>query len=135
MKFVNELVVLIHLLGMAAIVGAYLATRGQGRLPMAMLWGARAQVLTGLVLAGIAEMDKDEPPNHMKIGVKLLVALAVLACVEVSNARQRKAVGAAGSSASASPQATVAGAGGLVDLAFWLAVLNVAIAVLWRSYS
>lgn len=139
MKFFNELVVLAHLLGMAAIVGAYFVVRGQGRLPAAMLWGARAQVFTGLVLAGLAEMDKDDPPNHAKIGVKLLVAILVLVCAELANNRQRKLVGASapgatGAAAGSAPTAS-AGPGSLVDVAFWLTVLNVAIAVLWRSYS
>ena len=134
MGVLNEIVVVAHLVGMAAIVGGWFAVRGQGRILPSMVWGARAQVVTGLILAGIASMDKDDPPNHMKIGVKLGVALAVLGLAEVANVRQRRAAAAAPVAGSPSPVAT-ASVGSLVDGVFWLTVLNVAIAALWRSYS
>lgn len=123
MAFLNELVVVAHLIGMAAIVGGYFATRSTRRIGAPIVWGARAQLVTGLILAVIAEMDRNDPPNHAKLGVKLLVAIAVVACAELANARQRKQ-GPSGE-----------GAGSLLDAAAWLAVLNVAIAALWRSYS
>ncbi len=135
MKFLNEVVVVLHLLGMGAIVGGWFATRAQRRIPGAMLWGARAQLVTGLVLVALAEMDKDDPPNHMKLGVKLGIAIAVVACAELGNIRQRKLATA---TTAATPAASVpgqSGVGSLADAAFWLAVLNVCIAALWRSYS
>ena len=140
MGVLNELVVVAHLVGMAAIVGGWLAVRGQGRILPSMVWGARAQIVTGLILAGIASMDKDDPPNHMKLGVKLGVAIAVLAIAEIANSRQRKLAAAEPATASlAAPARTAspaaAGLGSLVDAVFWLTVLNVAIAALWRSYS
>ncbi len=134
MKFLNELIVVLHLVGRAAIVGGWFAVRHDRRIIPSIVWGARAQVITGLILAGIASMDKDDPPNHMKIGVKLGVALAVLGLAEVANVRQRRAAAAAPVAGSPSPVAT-ASVGSLVDGVFWLTVLNVAIAALWRSYS
>ena len=47
------------------------------------------QVLTGLLLVGIAEAGTD-PVNHPKVGVKLVVALAVTALAEIANARQKR---------------------------------------------
>jgi len=125
MKLFNEIVVVLHLLGMAAIIGGWLAVRHDVRVVPAILWGARAQVLTGLILAGIASMDKEDPPNHAKLGVKLVVALVVLAMTEMANSRQNRAGGSG----------AAAGVASKVNLAAYLAILNVAIAALWRSYS
>ncbi len=54
--------------------------------------------------------------NNTKIGVKLLVAVAVVACAEIAAAKERKG--------QSHPQ--------LVNAAGALALLNVAVAVLWR---
>jgi len=55
--------------------------------------------------------------NNTKMAVKLLVAIAVVACAEIAAAKERKGQGAR-------PQ--------LVNAAGALALLNVAVAVLWR---
>lgn len=39
-----------------------------------MLWGARAQIIAGLALVGLAEAALDNELNHIKIGVELIVA-------------------------------------------------------------
>src|SRR5690606_4829527 len=82
METLYDLIVVTHLLGMAALVGGYLvaATRGGAAVVPngVMLWGARLQVVTGLVLAGLVEQVRDEP-NYTKIGIKLVVALVVVA--------------------------------------------------------
>jgi hypothetical protein len=114
MDFVKDLLVLLHLLGMAAIVGGWLAVLRAPKVVPAIVWGARAQLLTGLLLVGIDEAGPD-PVNHAKIGVKLLVALAVVACAEIANARQKRG----------EPNPT------LVQAAGALATLNAAVAVLW----
>ena len=80
MDIAHTLLVALHLLGMAAILGGWFATRTSPRVHPAMLWGARAQIVTGLVLVGLAEAGigtDGELVNHPKIGVKLVVALAV----------------------------------------------------------
>ncbi len=116
MEFVIGVFVVLHLLGMAAIVGGWIArTTGSASLAP-LVWGARAQLVTGLLLVGLVEMNK-EPLNHIKVGVKLLVALAVATCAEIANARARKG----------EDKRT------LVDAAAGLAVLNVLIAVLWTT--
>lgn len=142
MELLNEFVVVLHLLGMAAIVGGWLAVRANPRVIPPILWGARAQVVTGLVLAGLAEADKQDPPIHAKLGVKLLVALVVLALVEMANARQRRAAtgGAGAGMGAVRGTGTVtaqvdAGVATWVNAAAYLAILNVAIAALWQSYS
>ncbi|SES47233.1 hypothetical protein SAMN05216199_4034 [Pedococcus cremeus] len=114
MDFVKDLFVLLHLVGMAAIVGGWIAVARAPKVIPPILWGARAQVLTGLILVGLLEAT-DETVNNAKIGVKLVVALAVAACAEIGNARQKRD--------EANPM--------LVNAAGGLALLNTAIAVLW----
>ncbi|NUP27327.1 MAG: hypothetical protein HOQ44_11660, partial [Nocardia sp.] len=48
MDFVYNVVVVTHLLGMAAVVGGYAA--GRPAVNEVMVWGARAQLVTGVVL-------------------------------------------------------------------------------------
>jgi hypothetical protein len=113
MEIVEHLLVLAHLLGMAAIIGSAVFV-ARGVATPALVWGARAQLVTGLVLVGLAEMG-DGDVNHAKVGVKLLVAIAVAACAEIAAAKAKKG--------GERPQ--------LVTAAGALALLNTAIAVLW----
>lgn len=113
MELLTDLVVVLHLLGLAAVVGSAVFV-ARGVATPALVWGARAQIVTGLVLVGLAEMG-DDPVNHTKVGVKLLVALAVAACAEIAAGRERRGQGG--------PE--------LVHAAGGLAVLNTLVAVLW----
>ena len=115
MEFLEHLFVLAHLLGMAAVVGSAVFV-ARGVATPALVWGARAQLLTGLVLVGLNEMA-DEELNNTKVAVKLLVSIAVVACAEIAASNERKGQGSR-------PQ--------LVTAAGALALLNTAIAVLWR---
>lgn len=114
-ELVYNVVVVAHLLGMAAVVGGYAA--GRPRVSEVMVWGARLQVVTGLILVGIAEsidaLGKD--PNMAKIGVKLIVAIAVAAFAEIGHADEKRG----------KPVPW------LTDAAGVLAILNVFVAVLW----
>lgn len=118
MDLVYDFLVVCHLLGMAALVGGWFAVLQKPRATEAMVWGARAQLITGLVLAGLGSavesIDKSPDPN--KIGLKLLVAVAVLGFIEVARGREKRG--------GKEP--------GLVTAAGWLAVLNVLIAAVWH---
>ncbi len=118
MDVVYQLVVALHLLGMAAVVGGFLVRlrTGPGTAIEVMMWGARAQVLTGLLLVGLAEGVLDYDLDRAKVGVKLVVALLVAGAAETAAARQRR-----GAQDAAQP----AMAAGL------LGVLNVLVATLW----
>ena len=105
--------VVLHLLGMAAIIGSAVFV-ARGAVTPALVWGARAQLLTGILLVGLVQTN-DEEVDNTKIAVKLLVAVAVVACAEIAAAKERKGEGR--------PQ--------LVNAAGALAVLNVLVAVLW----
>jgi hypothetical protein len=80
METVWDLVVVVHLVGMAAVVGGWLTQVGSARpqVPVAVLYGAIAQVISGPVLVGLASSGAvDHDIDNAKIGVKLVVALAV----------------------------------------------------------
>jgi hypothetical protein len=137
MRVLIGVFVVLHLLGAAAIIGPWLAAPRAGRIRMAMVWGARAQVVTGIVLVGLHEMSSDpaDALNRTKIGVKLVVALACAACAEIANGRQRRALAAtagdAGADDGGGTTTAVLPATGLVQATALLAILNVCVAVLW----
>ncbi|QIS13076.1 hypothetical protein [Nocardia arthritidis] len=116
MNFVYNVVVVTHLLGMAAVVGGYAAQRDT--VSELMVWGARLQIVTGLVLVGMADgiHSLDKHPNMVKIGVKLVVALLVAAFAEMGHGDAKR-----GKPVTWMPHA----AGGL-------AVVNVLVAALWH---
>ena len=118
MELVYDVFVIAHLLGMAALVGGWLVHLTGGGATTVMAWGARAQLVTGLVLVGLAEgvssLDKDL--DQAKIGVKLVVAIAAVALVEIGRARAGRGQDARG----------------LIRAAGALGVLNVVIAAAWH---
>ncbi|MEV0106438.1 hypothetical protein AB0H42_08860 [Nocardia sp. NPDC050799] len=100
---------------MAAVVGGYAA--GRPTVNEVMVWGARAQIITGVVLVGLAEsltsLDKDL--NMVKIGVKLVISVLVAAFAEMGRADAKRGKDSAW----------------MPDAAGGLAIVNVLIAVLW----
>lgn len=116
MDLVYDLLVVLHLLGMAAIVGAWLATIRTPRILPGMVHGALLQLVTGLALVGLLEsgaVDGERDVDRAKIAVKLTVALVVAALSWVNRKR-----------ADSVPAGVFHAIGGL-------AVLNVVVAVLW----
>ncbi|MGH3622685.1 MAG: hypothetical protein ACRDQ5_12965 [Sciscionella sp.] len=83
MEFVYRVLVLLHLLGMAALFGAWLLQRreGRGRLVPLWWWSIAAQVVTGLALIGVVDGARIhggfDASGHIKVGVKLVVLLVV----------------------------------------------------------
>ncbi|MBL8929753.1 MAG: hypothetical protein JNL54_06490 [Kineosporiaceae bacterium] len=114
MSFLFELVVVVHLLGMAAIVGSYLTVLRQPRFVPAMLHGALTQVVTGIVMVGLIESKvvEDEEIDRVKITVKLAIALIVAVLAWMNRKRDD------------APSGVVHAIGGL-------AIVNVLIAALW----
>lgn len=117
MDVLQKIILVLHLLGMAAIVGGWPAARKGRTMSEVVVWGARAQIVTGLILVGLAEATKDEGSalNYTKIGIKLLVAVIVVAFAEIGRARAKR-------DESSSTALDAAGIGG---------VLNVLVAALW----
>lgn len=142
MRVIVNILVVLHLLGAAAVIGPWLSAPREPRIPLGMVWGARAQLVTGLLLVAVHEMSSDPADrlNNAKVGVKLVVAIACAACAETANGRQRRALAAdpvasagaaTGGPSIASGAPTAVPAAGLVQAAALLAVLNVCVAVLW----
>jgi len=118
MEFVRLVLVFLHLLGMALLLGGFLLLLKEGtraRVDAGWLHGALLQLVTGLALVGVNEAE-DRDLDHVKVAVKLLVMLVILGLV-VFGRRRGKDGGA--------PDAWVLPA--LVGLV----VLNVGVAVFW----
>jgi hypothetical protein len=81
MELIHGILVLLHLVGFASLFGgAFVQIKGPSRsVNAAMVHGALTQLVTGVLLVGLAEMA-DVDVNHIKIAVKLtlLVVIAVL---------------------------------------------------------
>jgi hypothetical protein len=117
MDLVYNILVVLHLLGMAAVVGGWIAVRSGRTVTAPVVWGARAQIVTGVLLVGIASAIKDDSHevNNAKIAVKLVIALVVVAAAEIGNVRTKRGQDA----------------GTLLDVAGGAAVVNVGVAALW----
>jgi hypothetical protein len=115
MTVVYNIFVAAHLLGMAALVGGYAAALRAPRITELIVWGARAQLITGLVLVGIGEASLDKDYDHVKIGVKLVISFVVVALAEVERAREKRGDGIVN----------------LVHAVGILAIVNVLVAALW----
>lgn len=114
METVKDLVLVLHFLGLAGIIGGVLAQSRvtPKRIDALVLHGSLTQLVTGLALVGLRE-GLDLPVDNAKIGVKLVILIVIT----VLAVRYRKAEAVATS---------VWGAIGL------LTVANVVIAVLWH---
>ncbi len=120
MSVLRHAILAVHFIGLAAILGGWLVYRRNQVVDAIAVWGARVQLLTGLLLVGVAEMvaaDGGRAVNHPKIGVKLLLALVVVAVFEIANSRKKK-----------DPKADV---GTLVTIGAGIAVVNILVATLW----
>lgn len=118
MEIVRDILLFTHLLGMASLLGgAVVQMRGKDRVVnAAMFHGAAVQVLSGVLLVGTAyaldEGAEGAEIDNAKVGVKALVAVAVLALCWANRKR---------------PTVTEGVFFGILGLT----LLNVAVAVFW----
>jgi peptidoglycan/LPS O-acetylase OafA/YrhL len=82
MNTLGVIVLFVHILGIAALLGGLLA---QARTPEKRITpiirdGVGLAFLAGIVLVGVLEAG-DGDPNHLKLGVKFLVTLVILVLV------------------------------------------------------
>lgn len=89
MDILHKVLLITHFVGLAAILGPWLSQLGAQakRVTTTMVWGARAQVIIGIALAALVSMGEDADPNHMKLGIKLVIALAITAIAEIGKKR------------------------------------------------
>ncbi|MQA61532.1 MAG: hypothetical protein GEU86_08550 [Actinophytocola sp.] len=81
MEFLRLLLVFLHLLGMAMLIGVFMLQLKAGKdAPVNKGWlhGGGLQLITGLALMAIEPALDDVDYNHMKLGIKLVVLVVIL---------------------------------------------------------
>lgn len=117
MEILRHVVVYLHIIAFAVLFGSWLVEAVARRVQFTRLmsWGMALAAVTGLALAAPWGISYDL--NYVKLGVKLVVLLAIGAILGIGTARQRKT-------------------GSLPTALFWsvgvLALLNAGLAVIWR---
>ncbi|MCH9676441.1 MAG: hypothetical protein K0U30_02325 [Actinomycetia bacterium] len=115
MEFIYNLVVILHFIGLASLVGGFIvqmksADKGVNA---AMLHGALTQLVTGLIMVGMVEGGAvDDELNMTKISVKLAIVLVVTVLAFIGRKKTP-------------PQVALWGVIGALSIA------NIFIAVLW----
>ena len=143
MSLLQDVLLFFHLIFLAALLGGYfVSVTAKGLSNPVMLWGGRLQLLVGLALYGVViarSADLGFEVNHMIYGMKIVIAVVLVALIEIASAGQRRAgqlgaVVSAGSAGSASAGAGTAGAAAngaaivrapLIYVAGVLAIINV----------
>lgn len=87
MEFLHQLLVILHFVGLASLLGGVLVQlkpliAGKAVVNAAMFHGVLTQLVTGLALVTLAEMG-DGDVNHMKIGIKLAILIVITVLVFV----------------------------------------------------
>lgn len=126
MELARDITLILHFLGSAMIIGPFLVNMRK-RSDFGFGWvltGGIVQLVTGLLLTGLAEMrladDPDTSLDHAKIAVKLGVALVIFVVALIGYLKQKKS--APDAQRPLLPLLHTAGA---------LAIANVIIAVVW----
>ena len=119
MELLKESLVVIHLAGMAVLVGTFIIfMKRKSDYPFtAMMWAAIVQLATGTLLVGLS-YALDDAPDNTKISVKFLLATGALIAAVIGRKRQAKG--------ESKLQPFFHTAGGF-------AVINLVIAVLWNA--
>jgi len=115
MAILYGVIVVLHLIGMAGVVGGWLVAVRQPQILTAMVYGSLVSLVTGLLLVGLSyPLFDGDTIDNAKITVKLVVALAIAVLVWVNRTKQTI------------PK-------GLLHLIGGLALVNVSVAVLWSD--
>ena len=88
MDVVRHLLLIVHLAGMAVLLGGFVLTvmAGERRIVPAIFHGAQIQVVTGLTLWWVDHLDDRHPPTA-KILTKLVIALVVTGLAHTNRRR------------------------------------------------
>jgi hypothetical protein len=117
MTIVFSLLLFLHIVGAAMIVGYWIATIKEPTIHPRQRDGAFLQLLTGIAMMGIVPFMPDADPNYFKLGIKFAIGVAV-AVLAVIGARKVK---------KGEPVTT-----GLAHGVGGLALVNIAIATIWN---
>lgn len=98
MNVLIRVVLALHIIGIASLLGGFLTQMkamgaGTARFVPAMLHGALTMLVTGVALVGLNQAD-GASVNNIKIGVKLLILIVILALVYVKRDEERVDKGA-----------------------------------------
>lgn len=90
METVRLVLLFVHILGWAALFGGLLAQAREPykRVNAAMRDGVGTAFLSGLALVGVLEAG-DDPVNHAKVAVKLVIGLVLLVLVMANMRKER----------------------------------------------
>jgi hypothetical protein len=90
MELLRHVVVYLHLIGFAVMVGAWFAEAAARRFEITRLmdYGILVSLITGLALA--APWPAGIALNYPKIGIKLVILIALGAVLGIGRARQRR---------------------------------------------
>lgn len=130
MDFFISVLVALHILGLAVIVGPFLLfMRAKSGFPTLLpLIGSIVQLVTGLGLVGLLEAT-DAEINHVKIAVKLLIAIVVFVGALIAFLRQRKVLATPGGAPEGAERKAIMP---WFHVAGGFAFINVLVATLWR---
>ncbi|MEO8283831.1 MAG: hypothetical protein ABI568_10570 [Pseudarthrobacter sp.] len=117
MTIVFSILVFLHIVGAAMIVGYWIATLREPTVHPRQRDGAFLQLLTGIAMMGILPMMPDADPNYFKLGIKFAIGLAVAVLAVIGTRKVKKGEPV--------PTGIAHGVGGL-------ALVNIAIATLWN---
>ncbi|MBK0420746.1 hypothetical protein JD292_01445 [Leucobacter sp. CSA2] len=117
MAIVKGILVVLHIVGFGVVFGGALAQlsnvkRGIARVTPGILHGSTLLFVTGLLLVGSIYMMGGQP-NNAKIGVKMVVLIALIVIILVNRKKEKVS-------------------GGVLGAIAGLSALNVALAVLWN---
>ncbi|MEU8503492.1 hypothetical protein AB0C40_01940 [Streptomyces brevispora] len=93
MRVLIDVFVALHIIGIAALLGGFLTQMkamgaGTARFVPGMLHGALTMLVTGIALVGLDQAD-DHPVNNIKIGIKLLILVVILALIYVKRDEEK----------------------------------------------
>lgn len=117
MLIVKGILVVLHIIGFGIVFGGTMAQlpavkKGAAKISAGILHGAWLLLATGLLLVGSLYM-LGTSPNNMKIGVKLLVLIAIIVLIFMNRKKERVS-------------------GGVLGAIAGLSALNVCLALLWN---
>ncbi|MCC3283747.1 MULTISPECIES: hypothetical protein [Arthrobacter] len=115
MDFLHSFLVFLHILGAGLIVGIWVARIKNPTVMPGQFHAALLQLVTGILLVGMNEMG-DGDVNHLKVGIKLAIALAIAVMAFIGQRKYKK-------------DQPVPGA--LANGVGILTVVNVALATMW----
>lgn len=96
MDILRNVLLILHFVGLAALFGVWFSqikaiAAGQGKVLPGMMHGAWLMLASGLGLVLVQEFTGS--PNHMKIGIKLLVLIAIVVLALINRKKETVASG------------------------------------------